>query len=113
MIAVVEGGAVSTEIEVAGQAPSPTLLEQAHAVEHDVLVASLKMSMIAIPICVAIWVGIVSIGLAMAGSGNFLVALPMAGGVGIVAGAFFGIWAAFLAKAHQFEELDRKAAQRR
>ena len=49
----------------------------------------------------------------MAGSGNFLVALPMAGGVGIVAGAFFGIWAAFLAKAHQFEELDRKAAQRR
>jgi hypothetical protein len=36
----------------------------------------------------------------------------MAGGVGILAGGFFGIWAAFLQKAHQFEELDRKAAQR-
>jgi hypothetical protein len=103
---------VSTEIEVAGQAGSPTLLEQEKAAERDVLRAAAKFSLIAIPICVVIWLGIVSIGLAMAGSGNFLVALPMAGGVGILAGGFFGIWAAFLQKAHQFEELDRKAAQR-
>jgi len=102
---------VSTEIEVAGQAAAPSLLEQQQAVEHDVLVLSAKACMIAIPICVVIWLAIVSIGLALAGSGSYLIALPMAGGVGIVAGAFFGIWAAFLAKAHQFEEIDRKAAQ--
>jgi hypothetical protein len=103
---------VSTEIEVAGQAGSPTLLEQEKAAEREVLHAAVKASLIAIPICVVIWLAIVSIGLVLAGSGSFLVALPMAGGVGIVAGAFFGIWAGFLSEAHRFEELDRKAAQR-
>ena len=66
-----------------------------------------KASMFAIPICVVIWVGIVSIALAMAGSGNFEVVLPMAAGVGIVAGVFFGMWWAFLRTADEFEELDR------
>jgi hypothetical protein len=99
---------VSTEIEVAGQPRVPSRLEQARAAEHDLLVTAVKASLVAIPICVVIWLGLVSIALALAHSGNFLVVLPMAGGVGIVAGVFFGGWAAFLFKAHALDELDRR-----
>ncbi len=104
---------MSTDIEVAEQAQAPSRLDEALRLEHDLVKLSIKMTLVALPICIVIWVGIVALGLAMAGSGNYLVALPMAGGVGIIAGAFFGIWAAFLAKAHQFDELDREAALRR
>jgi hypothetical protein len=98
---------MSTEIEVAGQVQVPSRLEQARAAERDVLIAVVKASMVAVPICVVIWLGLVTIALALAHSGNFVVALPMAGGVGVVAGVFFGAWAAFLAKAHTLDELDR------
>jgi hypothetical protein len=99
---------VSTEIEVAGQAQVPSRLEQVRAAERDLLVTAVKASLVAIPICVVIWLGLVTIALALAHSGNFLVVLPMAGGVGIVAGVFFGGWAAFLLKAHALDELDRR-----
>jgi hypothetical protein len=99
---------VSTEIEVAEPAAVPSLLERELRVEHELLVSSVKLSLVAIPICVVIWVGLVSLALEMAGSGNFAVALPMAGGIGILAGVFFGVWAAFLGKAHDLEELDRE-----
>jgi hypothetical protein len=101
---------VSTEIEVAGAAaPVPARLERARAAEHELLVTAVKASIVAVPICVAVWVGMVALALALADSGNFYVALPMAGGIGVVAGAFFGVWAAFLAKAHLLDELDRDA----
>jgi hypothetical protein len=99
---------VSTEIDVAGQAQVPSRLKQAQAAERDLLVTAVKASLVAIPICVVIWLALVSIALAFAHSGNFLVVLPMAGGVGIVAGVFFGGWAAFLMKAHALDELDRR-----
>ncbi len=99
---------MSTEIVVAEPSQAPTLLERELRVEHELLVSCVKLSLLAIPVCVAIWVGMVAIALAMAGSGNFMVALPMAGGIGVVAGSFFGVWAAFLAKAHDLEELDRQ-----
>lgn len=99
---------MSTEIEVVGPAAVPSRTQQAQAAERDLLVTAVKASFVAIPICVAIWVGLVSIALALAHSGNFLIALPMAGGVGVVAGVFFGAWAAFLAKAHALDELDRR-----
>jgi hypothetical protein len=108
MIGPDQEDAMSTEVEVA-PAAVPSQLERELGVEHALLVSSVKMSLVAIPICVAIWVGMVSIALAMAGSGNFFVALPMAGGIGVIAGLFFGVWAAFLAKAHDLEELDRQA----
>jgi hypothetical protein len=98
---------MSTEIEVAGQVPVPSRLEQARAAERDMLLAVVKASLVAVPICVVIWLGLVTIALALAHSGNFVVALPMAGGVGVVAGVFFGAWAAFLANAHTLDELDR------
>ena len=102
---------MSTEIEVVGPAQVPSRLEQARAAERDLLVTTVKASLVAIPICVVIWVGMVSIALALAHSGNFLIALPMAGGVGVLAGVFFGTWAAFLAKAHALDELDRRVEQ--
>ncbi len=107
MIGPIEEEPMSTEIEVAEPGAVPTLLERELGLEHQLLVSSVKLSLIAIPICVAIWLGMVSIALAMAGSGNFVVVLPMAGGIGIIAGVFFGVWAAFLGKAHDLEELDR------
>ena len=99
---------MSTEVEVAGQAQVPSRLEQARSAEHDLIVTAVKASLVAIPICVVIWLGLVSIALALAHSGNFLVVLPMAAGIGIVAGVFFGGWAAFLFKAHTLDELDRR-----
>jgi hypothetical protein len=36
----------------------------------------------------------------------------MAVGVGVLSGMFFGSWAAFVAKTHLFEELDRKGDPR-
>ena len=99
---------MSTEIEVPGQAHVPSRLEQAQVIERDLLVTAVKASLIAIPICVVIWLAMVSLALALAHSGNFLVVLPMAGGIGIVAGVFFGGWAAFLIKAHALDELDRR-----
>ncbi|HSO95243.1 MAG TPA: hypothetical protein VLV81_04310 [Acidimicrobiia bacterium] len=99
---------MSTEIEVPGSAQVPSRLEQVQVAERDLFAATVKYSMIAVPICVVIWLGLVSIALALAHSGNFFIALPMAGGVGVVAGLFFGAWAAFLAKAHALDELDRR-----
>ena len=102
----------STDVEVAQDVAVPSeasaaRLEQAKATEHRLMARVVKASMFAIPICIVIWVGIVAIALAMADSGNFEVALPVAGGVGIVAGVFFGMWWGFLRSADEFEELDR------
>jgi len=108
---------MSTEVEVAGAgvvAPSDTVagrLEQAHAAERTLMHKVVVSSLVAVPVCVVIWLGIVAVALAMAGSGNFEVALPVAGGIGIVAGVFFGMWWGFLATAHEFEELDRQASR--
>ncbi|HEV2310731.1 MAG TPA: hypothetical protein VGU73_09415 [Acidimicrobiia bacterium] len=102
---------MTTDVEVAEHSvPSETFearLEQARATERTLIVRVMKASMVAIPICIVIWVGIVSIALAMADSGNFEVVLPMAAGIGVIAGAFFGMWWGFLRTADEFEELDR------
>jgi hypothetical protein len=103
---------VSTEVEVAAPVPvTPVPVTPAQAAEHELLVATVKASLVAVPICVVIWLGLVALALAIAGSGNFVVVLPMAGGIGIVAGVFFGGWAAFLAKAHLLDEVDRDATR--
>ena len=108
---------MSTDVEVAPDvvvAPSDTFagrLERAHAVERTLMVRVVRASLVAVPICVVIWLGIVAVALALAGSGNFEVALPVGGGVGIVAGVFFGMWWAFLCTADEFEELDRSVGR--
>ncbi len=103
---------MSTQIEVAPEHAALAPLEEARAAERELLAATIRYSLYAIPICVAVWIGIVSIALALADSGSFAVALPVAGGIGVIAGAFFGAWAAFLAKADRLEEADRRALHR-
>jgi hypothetical protein len=98
---------VSTEIEVAPPQGSLTPLDEMRAAERELLVATIRYSLVAIPICVAIWIAIMSIALALADSGSFVVALPVAAGIGVIAGLFFGAWAAFLAKADRLEAADR------
>lgn len=67
----------------------------------------------AVPVCAALWVGLIA--LALAGSSTSLVApLAMGAGFGILSGVFFGTWWGFVSATHTFEELDRdvKAATR-
>ena len=108
---------MSTDVEVASDevvAPSDAVagrLEQVHAVERTLMSRVVKASLFAVPVCVVVWLAIVAVALALAHSGNFLVMLPVGGGVGIVAGLFFGMWWAFLVSADEFEELDRQAGR--
>jgi hypothetical protein len=103
---------VSTEIQVAPERGALTSVDDARAAEREVIAATIRYSLYAIPICVAIWIGIMSIALALADTGSYAVALPVAAGIGVIAGVFFGGWAAFLAKAERLEEADRRALHR-
>lgn len=105
----------TTDVDVHGDAavaPSDTFarrLEAAHAAERRLWKRIVWATLVLTPICVVIWVGLAAVALALAGSGNYLVELPVAGGIGIIAGQFFGMWWAFLVSAEEFEELDREA----
>jgi hypothetical protein len=101
---------VSTEIQVTAPAQVPSATEEFRAAEHELMVATVRTSLIATPICVVVLVGIAALALALAHTGNYLVMLPVAAGIGVIAGVFFGGLMAFLAKAEHLEELDRKHA---
>ena len=67
--------------------------------------------LVAVPINVGVWVGLVAF--AVSRSGSALGGpIAMAVGVGVLSGLFFGSWAAFVAKTHLFEELDRNVDPR-
>jgi hypothetical protein len=104
--------AVNTELELAG----PELLVPYDDPNHEAMEAERSLwravlwgTIIAIPICIVIWIGIVA--LAVGGKdpdwGAYI-------GIGILvgafAGAFFGGWAAFTAKAHLLDVVDERAA---
>jgi hypothetical protein len=81
--------------------------QEAKDAERSLWIFVMKASLVAIPICIAIWVGLVALALAIADTDQGLgVPLAVAAGVGIVAGAFFGGWAGFLAKSHVLDEVD-------
>jgi hypothetical protein len=108
---------MSTEVEVAGDvvvAPSDFAgrLEAAHAAERRLWRRIVWSTLVLTPICVVVWVGLAAVALALADSGNYLVELPVAGGIGIIAGQFFGMWWAFLRSADEFDELDRGVERR-
>lgn len=99
-----------SEIEVAKPGGKVVTLDEARAAERSLWVAVFFSSVVAIPICVCIWVGMVALALAIADtSQGFFVPLAVAAGVGVVAGAFFGGWAGFLAKSHVLDEIDGRA----
>ena len=62
--------------------------------------------LVAVPINVGVWVGLVAFAVSRTGSalGG---PIAMAVAVGVLSGLFFGTWAAFVAKTHLFEEMDR------
>lgn len=104
---------MSTEIEVAApaqvpSAPAPSATEEFRAAEHDLIVTTMRTSLITTPICIVVLVAIAAIALAFAGTGNYAVMLPVAAGIGVIAGGFFGGLMGFLFKAEHLEELTRK-----
>ena len=75
--------------------------------EHVLGRAIIVSVLVAVPINVGVWVGLVAFAVSRTGSalGG---PIAMAVAVGVLSGLFFGTWAAFVAKTHLFEELDRK-----
>ena len=79
--------------------------------EHGLGRAIIISVLVAVPINVGVWVGLVAF--AVSRSGSALGGpIAMAVCVGVLSGLFFGTWAAFVAKTHLFEELDRKVDPR-
>jgi hypothetical protein len=82
-------------------------LEEELQAEHGLGRAIIIGVLVAVPINVGIWVGLVAF--AVSRSGSALGGpIAMAVCVGVLSGLFFGSWAAFVAKTHLFEELDRR-----
>jgi hypothetical protein len=99
-----------SELETVDTGTSVVTIDEQKAVERALWITVFKASLVAIPICVAIWVGLVY--LAIADSSQGLTA-PLAIGalIGVVAGAFFGGWAGFLKASHTLDEVDSRAAR--
>jgi hypothetical protein len=82
-------------------------LQAEHGLGRGIIIGVL----VAVPINVGVWVGLVAF--AVSRSGSALGGpIAMAVGVGVLSGLFFGSWAAFVAKTHLFEEMDRKIDSR-
>ncbi len=101
---VQEHPAAPSEPEIA----DPELEEELHA-ERRLARAIIIGVVIAVPINVGVWMGLVGFAVSRAGA-SLAGPLAMAAGVGVLSGLFFGTWAAFVATTHAFEEFDRKAA---
>lgn len=101
---------MSTEIEVATPAEVESSTDEFRAAEHELIVATFRTSLIATPICVVVFVAIAALALAFAHTGSYAVMLPVAAGIGVIAGGFFGGLMAFLFKAEHLETLNRKHA---
>lgn len=82
------------------------------AAEHGLMRAIVIGTLIATPVCIAVWMGLIA--LALRGSDAGLVGpLAMGAGIGVLTGLLFGTWAGFVSKTHAFEELDRLCNARR
>jgi len=82
-------------------------LERTLRAEHGLARGIVVGVAFAVPVCTALWIGLIA--LALAGSSTGLVApLAMGAGFGILTGVFFGTWWGFVAATHTFEDLDRE-----
>ena len=78
--------------------------------EHVLGRAIIVSVLVAVPINVCVFVGLVAF--AVNRSGSALGGpIAMAVVVGLLSGLFFGTWAAFVGKTHLFEEMDRTVDQ--
>lgn len=113
--AVVPAGesAPNTEPELAGTeiaVPSDAALEEELAAERSLWRSVLWGTVIATPICIVIWMVMVVIAVGPKDPDDWAAWLGIGAIVGLLAGAFFGGWAAFIAKAHLLDEVDQRAA---
>ena len=103
----------NTEVALAGPellVPLDAAHAEALAAEKSLWKATIWGTLIATPICVAVWMLIVV--LAVGGDDPAWGAyLGIGAIVGLLAGAFFGGWAAFIAKAHQLDDVDMHGAR--
>ncbi len=80
----------------------PTFVDE----EHDIVKRSILVAIIAIPIMVGLWVGLVALAVSFTTAG-FAAPLAMAVGIGVLAGLFWACWYGFMAFA-QYEEAERR-----
>jgi hypothetical protein len=62
-------------------------------------------TLIALPICLVVWIGIVLLALRDSDQ-DLAVMLPVAAAIGVFAAGFFGCWAGSVAKAHALADAD-------
>ena len=66
--------------------------------------------LVALPVCLAIWWGIMALAISDSDTGQgFWVPLAVVTGVGFMAAVFFGGMFVFLTKSHELDEIDRKS----
>jgi uncharacterized membrane protein len=80
-------------------------LEAEHGLARSVVIGIL----VAVPVCIGVWVGLIGFAVSRAGA-SLAGPLWMAAGVGVLTGLLFGSWAGFVARTHEFEEMDRKVS---
>jgi hypothetical protein len=82
-------------------------LERTLRAEHGLARGIVIGVTVAVPLCAAMWIGLVA--LALAGTSTGLVGpLAMGAGIGILTGVFFGTWWGFVSQTHTFEDLDHE-----
>jgi hypothetical protein len=106
------GAPAGNEVELAGSevlVPADADLDEEMAAEQSLFRAVIWGIVIAIPVCMVIWIGMVA--LAVGGKDpDWWAWIGMGALVGVLAGAFFGGWAGFTMKAHLLDELDERAS---
>ena len=81
-------------------------LEDERRAERALVRAIIKDVAICVPVAIPIYVGLIA--LALRGRHPSWGAwLGMGAGLGVLAGLFFGVWAAFVTKAHLLDEADQ------
>lgn len=105
---------VNNELELAG---SELLVrrdgghDEALTAERNLWRATVVWTLVLIPVCVAIWMLMVVLAVGGGDDIEWGAWLGIAAIVGVLAGAFFGGWAAFTVKAHQLDDVDAHAAR--
>ncbi|MBM3659947.1 MAG: hypothetical protein FJW95_10670 [Actinobacteria bacterium] len=104
----------NTEVELAGSevavAGDEETAEEIDA-EKSVWRAVAWGTLIATPICIVIWCLIVVLAVGPEEPEDWAAWLGIGVIVGVLAGAFFGGWAGFIAKSHLLDEIDRSDAR--
>jgi hypothetical protein len=103
-------------VEPQSTAPSepepPSDLAAELAAEHGLVRAIVIGTLIATPLCILVWMGLIA--LALSGTDSELAGpLAMGAGIGVLTGLLFGSLAGFVSKTHTFDELDRQCNRRR